>query len=361
MKDKILIIVFVIILFSFSLTIILSESQEVSKYERRKLTTSNDLKENFTENLDDFLSDQFPLRDTLISLSSLYEREILNIKDSKNAYIYNNDYIIEKNYPLNTSSVSNYIKKINYINDTYLINNKVYHSVIPDKAFFLDGDYLKLDYDYLLDTVKKGVLAEYIDLSNFLRLEDYYKTDIHIKQPSYLKIVKELSRFLNFNYEDYKYQIQSYNTFLGSSYSKAPMYKNYDSLEWMTSDYMKNVKVKHLEFKDSSSIYEVDELESMDSYNIFLKGPSSLIEIENFESQNDKELVIFRDSFASSLTPLLIPYYKKIILIDLRYIRMDLVSNYVNFKDKDILFLYSTLIINSSDLLKVNNFKNNKR
>jgi len=87
------------ILFSFSLTIILSESQEVSKYERRKLTTSNDLKENFTENLDDFLSDQFPLRDTLISLSSLYEREILNIKDRKKSFIIINTNILEKPYP----------------------------------------------------------------------------------------------------------------------------------------------------------------------------------------------------------------------------------------------------------------------
>lgn len=49
----------------------------------------------------------------------------------------------------------------------------------------------------------------------------------------------------------------------------------------------------------------------MDAYNVFLGGPSALIEIENSEASNEKELIIFRDSFASSLTPLLISEYQK--------------------------------------------------
>ena len=130
------------------------------------------------------------------------------------------------------------------------------------------------------------------------------------------------------------------------------MYKNYDELKYMYNDYMKEVKVKHLEY-ENDKIYETKELESLDPYNIFLKGPSALIEIENENAKQDKELIIFRDSFASSLTPLLIPYYKKITLIDLRYIHMDLLDEYIDFNDKDILFLYSTLIINNSSILKV--------
>jgi len=355
MKDKLQIVIFITIIFGFSLTIILSKDKLISEYERRKLTTKDDLKNDFTENLNDYLSDQFPLRNVFISLSSLYEREILNIKDSKNAYIYD-DYIIEKTYPLNESSLTDYINKINYIKDTYLSSSKVYHSVIPDKAYFLDGDYLKLDYDYLFKKIETQTNAEYIDISKYFSLEDYYKTDIHIKQDSYLKIIKELSKSLNYTYKDYNYEIESYDKFLGSSYSKVPMYKGYDTLNWMTNDYMKNVKVNHLEY-DTNNIYEIEELESLDPYNIFLKGPSSLIELENLEPKNDKELIIFRDSFASSISPLLIPYYKKITLIDLRYIRMDLVTNYVDFNNKDVLFLYSTLIVNSSSILKVNNYK----
>ena len=52
------------------------------------------------------------------------------------------------------------------------------------------------------------------------------------------------------------------------------------------------------------------------------------------------------------LAPLLIPYYKKITLIDLRYISADIVNEYVDFNDKDVLFAYSTLIINNSSVFK---------
>lgn len=93
-------------------------------------------------------------------------------------------------------------------------------------------------------------------------------------------------------------------------------------------------------------------LKSSDHYNIFLNGPSSLIEIENNLISSDKELIIFRDSFGSSFAPLLIPFYKKITLIDLRYINMNIAKNYVDFNNKDILFLYSTLIVNNSFILK---------
>ena len=65
-------------------------------------------------------------------------------------------------------------------------------------------------------------------------------------------------------------------------------------------------------------------------------------------------MIIFRDSFASSLAPLLIPYYQKITLIDLRYININYIAPQIDFQNKDVLFLYSTLIVNNSFILKIN-------
>ena len=96
-----------------------------------------------------------------------------------------------------------------------------------------------------------------------------------------------------------------------------------------------------------------DKLGSVDSYSLFLSGPSSIIEMSSPNAINDRELILFRDSFGSSLAPLLLPYYKKITLIDLRYINMNMVEQYVTFENQDILFLYSTLLVNSSNLLKI--------
>jgi len=88
-------------------------------------------------------------------------------------------------------------------------------------------------------------------------------------------------------------------------------------------------------------------------YDVFLSGASSFIEIENKNINDGSTLIIFRDSFASSLAPLLIPYYNKIIMVDLRYIHFDYAKNIIDFENADVLFLYSTLIINNSSTLKV--------
>ena len=77
--------------------------------------------------------------------------------------------------------------------------------------------------------------------------------------------------------------------------------------------------------------------------------------IENKNATTDKELIVFRDSFASSLVPLLILEYQKITLIDLRYISSDYLENVLEIdwqNTTDILLLYSIPVINSSYALK---------
>ena len=59
---------------------------------------------------------------------------------------------------------------------------------------------------------------------------------------------------------------------------------------------------------------------------------------------------MFRDSFGSSIAPLLVENYKKIILIDLRYISSKILGSYIEFKDQDVLFLYSTVVLNQNIL-----------
>jgi len=353
MKEKITSILFIIILFSFSASFLIIKDKAISSYERRKLASTSSLKEDFVTNLDTYLTDQFPLRDQFISLNSTFDRYVLKNSDSNDVYI-KDGYVIDKNYRLDEKNVNGFIKKINYIKNTYLTNNQVYYSIIPDKAYFLDdANSLKIDYNNLLKNLKEEVEIPYIDITNLLTLEDYYKTDIHIKQDSYFKIIKELSPYLDFEYQDLNYEESIYNKFYGASSSKVPAFTKSDDLKYLTNDFINNAEVNHLEY-GKKDVYDKEMINSVDSYNVFLSGPSSIIEIENTTTDNNKELVIFRDSFASSMTPLLIPYYKKITLIDLRYISMNYVTNYVDFNNKDILFLYSTLILNGSNLLKVN-------
>ena len=62
--------------------------------------------------------------------------------------------------------------------------------------------------------------------------------------------------------------------------------------------------------------------------------------------------MIFRDSFGSSLAPLLVSGYRTVTLIDLRYIASSALDACITFDDQDVLFLYSTLILNSGAMLR---------
>ena len=51
------------------------------------------------------------------------------------------------------------------------------------------------------------------------------------------------------------------------------------------------------------------------------------------------------------------PYYSKIVVIDLRYIDINFIEEKLQNNNCDVLYLYSTLIINNSNILKVNEVK----
>ena len=87
----------------------------------------------------------------------------------------------------------------------------------------------------------------------------------------------------------------------------------------------------------------------MDLYEVFLSGPRALMTIENSFATTDKELILFRHSFGSSIAPLFAGCYRKITLIDIRYISPSILDRFVNFENTDVLFLYSAQVLNNSE------------
>ena len=83
---------------------------------------------------------------------------------------------------------------------------------------------------------------------------------------------------------------------------------------------------------------------------MFLSWATPIITIENPNAATSKELLLFRDSYGSSLAPLLVQNYSKITLLDIRYISSKLLGEYIEFNDQDVLFLYSTLVLNQNIL-----------
>ena len=78
-------------------------------------------------------------------------------------------------------------------------------------------------------------------------------------------------------------------------------------------------------------VYMLDRFGGLDGYDVFLGGAQSLLTIQCPNAKTDKELIIFRDSFGSSISPLFLGAYSKITVVDLRYINSALLGDYIDF------------------------------
>lgn len=352
MKDKILVFLFILYIFSFFSLGIIIPDQEISFSERRKLEQfPTTLKSDYINKLDKYFLDQFPFRDNFRSIKANFNYKILRMYDNNGIFL-KNDYIFKKEYPTNKESISNFITKTNKLKDLLSPSNKAYFMMIPDKNYYLDDDnFLDLDYDYIYNELNK-LNMPLIDIRNTLDLNDYYKTDTHFKQENLEKIILEVAKVVNFPYENVYYTKNTYDNFYGVYYGLSAINNKADKITYLTNDIIENAYVNYLENKDLHKVYNLDKLKGLDFYEVYLDGASSFIEIYNYNNKEGRELVIFRDSFGSSVAPLLINYYSKITLIDNRYISSNNFLNYIKFENQDVIFMYSTLVINNSGSLK---------
>ena len=114
----------------------------------------------------------------------------------------------------------------------------------------------------------------------------------------------------------------------------------------------KNAVVTGPELKGQAGVYAPEKFAGNDGYDVFLHGAQAVQTIRNPLAETDRELIIFRDSFGSSLTPLLLPAYKTVTLVDIRYVDSQFLSQFVDFHGQDVLILYSTTLINSAGILR---------
>ena len=102
------------------------------------------------------------------------------------------------------------------------------------------------------------------------------------------------------------------------------------------------------------NFYNKELFNSIDPYNVYLDGPKPLIEIKSKDfNEKSETLYIFRDSFTSSLAPLLSTNFDRIVLVDSRYISSKYLIENIKPKENDkVLVLLSYEIIKDSSILK---------
>ena len=351
-KDIVVTIIFLFTIISLFLINVIKEDTDISLAERRKLATMPELTTKslfdgtYFKKFDSYVTDQFVERDAFRKIK--IDIELSTKGEYNNLYLYD-DYIIEEIFPLNSNSINNLTNKINYIKDTYLNNNSnIYYTIIPDKNYFVNNGNLKLDYNKLQDMMKNNLSnINYINIFDKLTLDNYYKTDTHWKEEDLFNVANTIANQMNFDITNNNV-VNTITTFNGSYAGRLSVTKDIDTIKTISNTSTLNSSVYNYETKKYTDIYDYTKINSLDKYDIYLSGAVPIIDIINNNTSSDKELIVFRDSYGSSLIPLLIEGYKKITVIDIRYISSKILNKYIDFNDQDVLFMYSILTINNS-------------
>lgn len=373
-KNIAVVSVMAILLFGLSFWAWFKPADDFSMSERRPLDQFPELSMNtilhperdktFMNTFESYTLDQFPLRDSFRTLKSVASFYVFNHLDNNNIYL-EDGYAAQLEYPIKEDSLDYAANKFKDAAKYFGENAKMYFSIVPDKGYFLaeQNGYLSMNYDEFFTLMKdKMDFTQYIDITDLLTLEDYYKTDTHWRQENLLDVADRIAESMGVTLNGEYTPVTLDNPFYGVYYGQSALPLPAEEMKYLTSDVLEGCTVYSYEDGKMIDVYDMEKAHGKDPYEMFLSGNLTAVKITNPNASTDRELVIFRDSFGASLSPLLIEAYAEIIILDIRYSPMTMINVFRDNNGRmmaqdlktadDVLFIYSSLVLNNSDTLR---------
>lgn len=361
---KFTVIFFIFFIFSFPIIGLLKKDKTISEVENKILTKfkpptiESILDKSFMNNFDNYVSDQFLFRENFISLKNNFTN-LINQNEIRNIYITKNKLFekFEVDYEIINHNLES-IKKINNKLKNQNINSKV--MIIPTSIAFYEENlkpYNKTDNQKLvLDNIQNFLNVNNINfytpyniLNKYKNHYIYFNTDHHWTQlGAYISYMDMFYNKVDENKLNKNYKKVSDN-FLGTYYSKILINKISPDSIYAYTDF-DNFKID-IDFSDKfDTLYDYNKLNSKNKYQYFLHGDPGYAVIYGDESLN-KEVLIFKDSFAHNFVPFLTNNYSKIHIIDPRYYSVDL-ENYLkeNPNISDCIFIHNIALFNDTKI-----------
>ncbi len=351
----------------FSFLDIYEKDKTFSENEKRLLTQRPNIKieevqnKKYMNQVDEYLSDQFLLRDKWINLKTDFliwsgQREI------KDIVFVNPDTLIKKYYSWNfdksvlEKKADNFVKEARKIRS--VVNGNIMIMMVPGADEIYAEEVGKSGYEFYGDTftdmLKQRLLKDNIKfipvkealLSN-KNNQIYYRTDHHwTSEGAFYGYQAFCDEIFHQKRDKSDYMItQITDSFLGTLHSQLNIKVKPDVIEIWTN---KKPITYSIEFpydnnRKDHSFYNMTYLDKKDKYSVFLSGNHPLIIIQNETITMDKTLLVIKDSYANCMLPFLLKDYKTIYVIDKRYNKREISEYAKEIGVLDVLYLYQTM------------------
>ncbi len=347
-------VLFLGLIYGFGILHIVQKDKVFSEQENRNLaqtvsvSAEGVLSGSYMRDIEEYVSDQFPLRDSFVTMKAAAER-IMGKQENNSVYFGTDKETLFAQYT--APALSELSKQVSYVNQLgESLSIPVFFSLIPDKTFVLASHlpeyaYLTDDGSVLRETAKIcSDSVTYIDLLNSFSGEDsFYKTDHHWTTYGAYQGYQTIGTAMRGTYTISKDKLlQVSDDFYGTTWSAS-------GAGWIKPDCI-DIMVLGNDYKvtsyrtgtaEEALLYDSSFLEKKDQYAMFLGGNQPLCVIKNDTAASKEKLLLIRDSFADSLAPFLAQDYEEVHLLDLRYYKGSVLS-YIEENDIDsVLVLYS--------------------
>ena len=301
----------------------------------------------YTEAVEEYFADQFPLRDQWTGLKARAEQAIG--KTEFNGVYLCGDALISKVETPDTALVE---KNLSYIRRLLeKMDANVYLGLIPSAAEIwqeaLPAGAPSWDQTELLAAAAELGLPQ-VDLQGALAAHAgepiFYRTDHHWTTLGAFYGANALLGALGkepLSRRDFTPEIAS-EDFNGTLYSQSGVHwLTPDTLEFWVEDTGLSVTSWRTGTPEAGSLYERSYLEQKDKYSAFLGGNQPLCVIKNEAVTDGSKILLVRDSYSDSLAPFLSQRFSEVHLLDLRYYRLPAAQYAAENGIADIVVLYS--------------------
>lgn len=350
-------VVFFVIVFGVLALAIAIPDREKSESENRVLkqfpsvSLSSIFDGSFMKNFETYFNDQFPFRDKLIGFKTDFERA-LGKTNENGVYIGKDGFLFEA--PAKVQK-----KKITELTNAIAAFSKSNRKL--KRAFILSPNSSDILTDKLptalslpnrsgaFKTIQKAFSSfTWVDCKTaFEKREDktelFYRTDHHwTTRAAYIAFKGLATEWgLDTKGKGYAYYTVS-DSFQGTLSSSAAVNDSADKIEICVP---KNQAGKYTVLYESSgrktaTLFENEKLGQKNQYEVFLGGNYDKVIIST-TAETTATLLLFKDSYANCLIPMLTPYFSKIVVIDPRYFSDSLKGVMSETQFTHVLFVYN--------------------
>ena len=345
-SQRITAIIFCVFLAGFGLLHIILPDRTFSPVENRNLSQAPEfswaalVNGSYTADLEKYLEDQFPLRDSWMGLKTRYEY-LLNKREFHGVYLCGDALINKVENAGRAEQNAGYLRTL-----TELTDIPVYVGLIPTAAEVwkqkLPAGAESFDQAAYLEQVRANIPgAAWVDISGALAAHGdeavFYRTDHHWTSLGAYYGYAALMEAMGEDPAPLGAGVTVSDNFYGTLYSTS-------GVHWLEPDTIQryvsgeSVAVEDFEKGETHGLYVDSFLGEKDKYASFLGGNAPLYIVRNPDAAADRKLLVVRDSYSDSLAPFLSRSFSEIHLLDLRYYRTS-VAQYAQENGIDQIFV----------------------